>query len=151
MSKLILREATEHDSHLLFKWANDKTVRENSFSQEQIKWSSHLKWFNSRIKSEKTRIFILGFNKINAGQIRFDLKEDNYWHIDYSIDIDQRGRGYGLKIVEMGIKSFPIPVKLMAKVKHLNLPSIKVFQRLKFDKEIDNEGNYVFRLEDKEL
>lgn len=149
MSKLKLREATEHDSHLLFRWANDKAVRENSFSQEQIKWSNHLKWFNSRIKSEKTRILILELNKINAGQIRFDLKEDNYWHIDYSIDINQRGRGYGLKIIEMGIKSFPFPVKLMAEVKHGNLPSIKVFQRLKFDEEIDDKGNYIFRLEDK--
>lgn len=151
MPKLILREASDHDAYLLFKWANDKAVRKNSFSQEEITWSSHLKWFNSRIKSEKTRIFILTFNNINAGQIRFDLKEDNYWLIDYSIDIDQRGKGYGLQIIEMGIKSFPIPAKFMAKVKLLNLPSIKIFQRLKFDEEIDNEGNYVFRLDDKEL
>lgn len=151
MSKLILREASDHDAHLLFKWANDKVVRENSFSQEQIEWSNHLKWFNSRIKSEKTKIFILGFNNINAGQIRFDLKEDNYWLIDYSIDINLRGKGYGLKIIEMGMKSFPIPAKFMANVKRLNLPSIKVFQRLKFDEDIDNEGNYVFRIEYKEL
>ena len=151
MSKLILREATEHDAHLLFKWANDKAVRENSFSKEQIKWSSHLNWFNSKIISEKTRIFILSFHTINAGQIRFDLKEDNYWLIDYSIDIDQRGKGYGVKMIQMGIKSFKFPTKFMAKVKRLNLPSIKVFQRLEFDEEIDNEGNYVFRLEDKEL
>lgn len=151
MSKLILRDATDHDAHFLFKWANDKAVRENSFSQEQIKWSSHLKWFNSRIKSDKTRIFILVCNNMNAGQIRFDLKEDNYWLIDYSIDIDQRGKGYGLKIIEMGIKSFSISAKFMAKVKRMNLPSIKVFQRLKFDEEIDREGNYVFRLDYKEL
>lgn len=149
MSKLKLRKVTKHDAHLLFKWANDKSVRENSFFKEQIKWDTHIKWFNAKIKSDETRIFILYFKNINAGQIRFDLIEDNYWLINYSIDIEQRGNGYGLKIVDMGIKSFPIPAKFMAKVKSLNLNSIKVFQRLEFDQEIDVKGNYLFRLEKK--
>ena len=36
MSSLILRKANNEDINLLFDWANDDTVRNNSFNAEKI-------------------------------------------------------------------------------------------------------------------
>jgi len=146
MTKLILREVTAEDVYQLFNWTNDKTVRENSFSVESIKWQDHLDWFNNKLNSDRSKIFILTQENDSIGQIRFDLIEDESWLINYSIDKNFRGSGYGSKIVEMAIKSFSNSTKLTAKVKKSNLASARVFQKLGFNQIVTINGDYVFQL-----
>jgi RimJ/RimL family protein N-acetyltransferase len=126
-----LREATIDDALLLFNWVNDKDVRFNSLNQEAIIWENHLKWLESRLNSKDTFIFILTDGEINYGQIRID-NHGNLWTIDYSIGVNNRGKGFGFIIVNLLIekcKNF----NFKAFVKKSNLSSIHVFVKLGFN------------------
>ncbi len=126
-----LREATIDDALLLFDWVNDKDVRFNSINQETIIWENHLKWLESRLNSKDTFIYILSDGEINYGQIRIDNHND-WWTIDYSIDVNSRGKEFGSLIVNLLIekcKNF----NFKAFVKKSNLSSIRVFVKLGFN------------------
>jgi len=47
---LSLRKIVASDKELIFDWANDKTTRENSFSQQPIDFETHSAWFDKKIK-----------------------------------------------------------------------------------------------------
>lgn len=133
-----LRDASILDSRLLFEWANNKAVRESSFNTSTIKWEDHSSWFEKKIKSKETKIYI-AVNKQNLpiGQIRIEACED-YWLIDYSIDESFRGNGYGKKLVQLLIRQNPLK-RFQAKVRLSNIASQKVFESLNFEKNITSE------------
>lgn len=132
-----LRKITQDDKKLLFDWANDKEVRNNAIRSSNIKWEDHDKWFDRIISSNHTIVYILEVNTIPVGQIRFD-KEQNHYLIDYSVDKNQRGKGFGKLLVELGHalleKEIGSPCTLMAHVKLENPASSRVFEKLGFIK-----------------
>ena len=130
---LTIRKALENDIKLLFNWANDSSVRQNSINTATIEWSDHKKWFSSRIKDKNCKIFILENYCHPIGQIRFENKKDT-WEIDYSIDSGFRGKGLGKKLIDMGIKQLPEGTLIKAIVKEENIASCKVFEKLGFEK-----------------
>jgi len=146
MSSIKLRKVNADDIYLLFNWANEQLVRENSFSKSPICWEDHNKWFHDKVTSKDCKMFILEVNNNDVGQVRFDNVNNQYWLIDYSIDNKFRRNGYGLKIVKYGIRTFDVPVKFIAKVKNNNIASIKVFNRLKFSTTPNDTKNVVFTL-----
>lgn len=128
--KISFRKANENDAKLLFDWANDKDVRINSLNQFPILWENHLQWFESKLNSPNTLIFILERENEPLGQIRFD-KVGEFWEIDYSIDKKERGKGYGKIIVKQGLDYFKDGI-YKARVKKENISSKKVFLSLGF-------------------
>jgi RimJ/RimL family protein N-acetyltransferase len=124
---------TEEHCDLLFKWANDETVRKNAFNIRKISYEEHKKWFKNKIESPNTFIYICYINKeIPIGQIRIDI-EDGIGIIDYSIDKEYRGQGYGTKLLEEIVKKLKNEDKgiimLVGKVKMENIPSQRAFEK----------------------
>lgn len=137
------------DTELLFNWANDSTVRNNSFNPNKILWEDHEKWFKHKIESLESKIFILKCNSISVGQIRLDFNGEA-WEIDYSIDLAYRGNGYGNRIINLIFEEFNKGDKLIAKVKDENNASLKVFNKLCFkvnQKESDNITVFIKTIE----
>lgn len=132
-----LKQASKKDCDLLFIWANDIQVRENSFNSEKILYEDHLVWFNNKINCDKCVIFILYFDEIPVGQVRIDIENDSGL-ISYSIDRNYRGKGLSIAMLsklEMEInKSEKSIRKLVGKVKFTNIASQKVFENLKYRK-----------------
>lgn len=124
------KPAEESDCELLFIWVNDHYVRENAFNSNKIEYEEHKSWFEKRLKSDKTYIFISYMEEVPIGQIRIDLN-DNVGIIDYSIDSVWRGKGYGtLLLTEIGpfAKNKGLSItKLIGKVKYTNKISQKAF------------------------
>ena len=136
-----LREATHLDSELLFEWTKDIAVRHSSFNSNSINLNDHLLWFNKKLESTNTKIYIATIEQnIPIGQIRIDAFYD-YWLIDYSIDKSFRGSGYGKQLVKLLIKLNPNKF-FLAKVKSENIASQKVFENLNFQK-INNSKNTI--------
>lgn len=127
-----LRSATREDCMLIFQWANDSDVRKNSFSCESIDFDSHIKWYENKIKDDKSSIFIMIKDEIPVGQIRVDIKE-NQGFIGYSIDKNYRGEGLGTEILKL-IKLKITKVDLVGYVKKENIPSIKAFEKAGYEK-----------------
>jgi len=133
---LQLSDAGIEDLGLYYKWANDPDERKNSVSSSLIEYTDHCIWFSEKIASQNAYLWILKYNDIPIGQIRFEL-EDNCFIISYFIDSKYRGKGLGLSIVKLGIEQLQKKRKklaLKALVKKTNIASCKVFEQLNFKK-----------------
>jgi RimJ/RimL family protein N-acetyltransferase len=126
-----LKPASQKHMRLLFEWVNDPNVRNNAINQANISWEQHQKWFNNKIKSKNSCIFILMDNEQAIGQIRIDKNDKNSWIIDYSIAQEYRGNGFGTLILKKLLKKKPDLV-FEAMVKKNNIASNNIFQNLNF-------------------
>lgn len=133
---LKMRETQKEDIKLYFRWANDKAVRQNSFNPEPIKFESHLKWFKTKLSSERSKLFVFEVLGKPVGQFRID-QIDNAWLIDYSVDRHYRGLGAGkAMITHFKASRFysELLYPLKAFVKPSNIASQRVFEQLGFQK-----------------
>lgn len=129
-----LRKVTENDIRLLFDWANDLDTRMNAKNSDPIKWEDHVKWFEDRISSDSSFMYILEETNQDIGLVRFD-KEKKDFIITYYIIKDYRGKGLGKIILEEGFKNLLKVVEnpdLLAYVKKGNIASEKIFEKLNF-------------------
>jgi spore coat polysaccharide biosynthesis protein SpsF len=127
---VMLRPAQKSDSKLLYDWANETDVRNMSIDSNAIEWKDHIHWFERKITDPHTRIFIMIENGKEIGQIRMENKNSE-WLIGYSIAEEYRGKGYGKKIIELGLKEIRTGI-FVALVKINNTASVKIFSGLNF-------------------
>lgn len=131
-----LRPAQLRDCDLLFRWANDPVVRKNAFNSDLILFENHKKWFNNRLYCDSCNIYICYLDNNPIGQIRIDIKDD-IGEIDYSIDTEFRGKGYGYKLLlklEEMVKQTKINIDtLIGNVKDSNIASKKSFKKAGYD------------------
>jgi RimJ/RimL family protein N-acetyltransferase len=125
-----LRRATKEDRDLLFRWANDSLVRENSFSTEKISYDEHVKWFDRLLNRNDCIQYIYMDDDCSVGQARITLKDDTA-EIGYSICTEKRRLGYGqdlLHIISERVwEDFPDVKKVYGEVKPENIASQKAF------------------------
>ena len=124
---LKLRLVTPEDKEMLLAWANDPIVRYQAINQHEITIYEHSKWIYPHLNDPNTRMWILEYNGIPAGQIRcvLNCKESI---LDYSISDGFRGRGLGKVILKRGIdevRKIWAGISFIAKVKEKNIASIK--------------------------
>ncbi|MBS4537825.1 GNAT family N-acetyltransferase [Clostridium sp. D2Q-11] len=137
-----LKLVNKRHCELLYEWANDELVREHAFNTEQIDYGEHKKWFENKINSPNTYIYIAYIEEIAIGQIRIDI-EDDIGFIDYSIDKEYRGKGYGTtilkKIVEKFVTKDKVVKMLVGKVKIKNTASQKAFKNSGYTRNTKND------------
>lgn len=140
-----LRELSANDVHLLYEWVNDEAVREASIASGNIEFKDHEKWFNHKLASTKTHIFIAEIEGKPVGQIRFD-REQGYFMIDYSIAKSHRGKGLGKMLISLGVQrlcGIHDNAKIKAVVKLSNTSSKRVFEKMGFVKLPEKEDDLV--------
>ena len=140
-----LRKADKNDMDLLFQWANDRTVRNNSFSTKQIQYEEHKQWYQNLLNRTDCIQYIYMQELEAIGQVRLTIN-GSVAEISYSICEEKRCMGYGKTILRLLYKQvkedFPQIKKLIAKVKPENTASRKVFTEVGY-RECDN----VFEIE----
>jgi len=133
---LRLRRALAGDCQLLWKWANDRSVRQAAFSPEPIPWEQHVEWFSRKLQDPKSLIFLaLDAGDCPLGQIRFDFKERQEAEIDVSVDACRRGCGYGAVLISLGTETLFRTTAVQAVhavVKAENVSSIRAFEKAGF-------------------
>lgn len=133
--KVNLRPANRNDCNLLFIWANDANVRENSFNTSNITYQEHINWFHSKLESNKSYIYICSIESNLIGQVRLDIVKDSGL-IDYSIAKEFRGKGYGslilLELIDVIRLEKIKMIELIGRVKFINIPSQKSFVKAGF-------------------
>lgn len=110
---LRLRAADPSDASLIWQWANDPIARANSFHPETIPWEAHLDWYALKLGSNDTRIWVLEYRRVPAGQIRYDRTSSDVAQISFTVAPHYRGRGLGTKLLEMSAEMarFELPAK----------------------------------------
>ncbi len=141
INPFFLEKLNQTHQKLLFNWVNDYDVRTNSLKTEPVLWKDHLKWFKNKLIDTKSKTFIFEKGNIQIGQIRIDNIEDR-WVIDYSIDKDHRGKGYGFLMTNALLRRYN-NLKFLAIVRSENIPSKKVFEKLKFSRKFHQEDGII--------
>ena len=135
-SDICFRVACISDCETYFHMANDDLVRKNSFNSREISWKDHQKWFAAKIEKKESLMLIAIFKGLPIGQIRFDPTSAEVFEIDFSINPEMRGRGFGKMMLLNGIESLklakPHALKAIGKVRYVNGASIKSFKAANF-------------------
>lgn len=125
-----IREATNHDTKLIFNWSNDPLVRSQSFSSSNIEFESHENWFKEKLQNDNSLLLINKFGKKNIGLVRFELENDKC-SVGILIDKKFRGKGFSsIMLIKSSIyyfKRFSTPI--FAYIKESNKASIRSFEK----------------------
>ncbi len=131
-----LRKANEMDMITYLNWANDPDVRNSAINSNPILEENHRPWFESRLRSETTHMFVGMWQSNEVGQIRFDLIE-GCWEISYSVVKIHQNKGFGELLIRKGMATLkelhPEPITITGVVKPDNISSLRVFRKLYFD------------------
>jgi spore coat polysaccharide biosynthesis protein SpsF len=105
---LTFRFAGEEDVDLVFKWANEKTARENSYNPDAIAYEDHVRWFNKKIHSADGSFYIfINEQKAPVGQVRIEKTEhDKESIVSILIDESHRGKGYSIEMLQQASDDF---------------------------------------------
>jgi RimJ/RimL family protein N-acetyltransferase len=126
-----LRKSTYNDWKILLDWRNDPITRENSFETGEVSEQTHKLWFNDSLLNPYREIYILENNNIPIGSIRSDNVSTNQYVLSWSITSNQRGNGYGTKILELFLKGKT--GNFITEIKPENIASIKMVQKNGFN------------------
>ncbi len=135
-TKISIREATLNDIKIYYNWVNEKSVRQNSINNKNISYNTHKVWFKAKLENESSFLYLFHKSQNKIGQVRFEILASNVIEIDFSIDKNNRGKGYSEIILRKAIFMFKskhdIPIRFMAIVRKDNTPSWKTFNNVGF-------------------
>jgi RimJ/RimL family protein N-acetyltransferase len=140
LDRLNFRLATIKDAISLWELANSSAVRTNSFNSDPIPFDRHLEWFQNKLSSHNTRIWVLEYDGNVVAQVRYDHTDADTAEIDFSVASTLRGKGLGARALVLT----RLPACEELRVKRLrgvvfasNLPSSRAFIKAGF-KQIAN-------------
>jgi UDP-2,4-diacetamido-2,4,6-trideoxy-beta-L-altropyranose hydrolase len=129
---ITLRRATDADEALLLDWANDQTVRRQSFDPSHIAPETHHRWLAARLRDPDC-VILIGEDAHGCplGQVRFDAHRDRAEAIvNISVDRDARGRGAGGGLLKAAVQRWLAEepqLRPIAEVRADNVPSQRLF------------------------
>lgn len=131
----ILRRAVLEDVILYFTWANDPDTRANSIHTQAISWDTHVAWFEGKLESVSSFLYVCEYSGRPVGQLRFEAKEDKYL-VNFTIAPEWRGKGFGDILLKLSLeqleKDLGFRPSVSAWVKEGNESSQRIFQNLAF-------------------
>ena len=144
------RKAISKDVDVYYKWANDSTVRDQSYNSQPIDFKIHVKWFNKKINDENCNmIFFYDDENEAVGQVRIEKSDSNNAIIGISIDSKKRGKGYATKMLEISTDKYLDSNSLIiihAYIKESNIASKKIFEKagFKFQDMLDYKNHHSY-------
>lgn len=145
------RHATFDDCDLIFAWASDPQTRENSHNSKPIEYESHVLWFQKKLDSSDSWIYIILRNGSPVGLLRLDKGKNADLIVNYSVARESRRTGVGKEIVRMipqiiGNENIPCD-RVVAEVLCANDASNKIFSFAGYQKQDDgNQNIYIKKL-----
>lgn len=104
---ILFRKANESDNLLYFEWANDASVRDNSYKSEPISIENHKNWFANKLKDANCFMTVFENHIGNPiGQVRIQRLDSESALIGISNDAAHRGKGYASKMIQMASEVF---------------------------------------------
>jgi len=144
-----LRNVSDADLDITFRWASDPIVRAYAFNKKKISREEHTTWYINKLSDPQCEFFILVDKGRCLGSIRFDITKDNEAIISYLIDSEHHGKGLGKEIIIKGIERLlsrrPEVSKISGEVDYENKASIHIFQTLGFV-ESESDGHLKYTL-----
>ncbi len=132
---LQLRPATPADCRMYWEWANDREVRNVSFSTEFIEWERHREWFHSKLRDPNSLLrVVLRDDGTPIGQVRFQISNTEAV-ISLSVAKEHRGKAFSHAALEIACSELfgrHEVGKIHAYVKQTNAASLRLFNAAGF-------------------
>jgi UDP-2,4-diacetamido-2,4,6-trideoxy-beta-L-altropyranose hydrolase len=142
---LKLRLVTRDEASLLFEWANDQVVRDNSFHPSPISWETHVAWLDSRLADGSCLFLMAEQNGMPVGHVRFEISS-NIAEISITVSPLMRGRGVGQYMLQQALirlAEIKSDVNIIAHIKKGNGASQRLFEKCGF---INNTAEHAAHL-----
>lgn len=147
-NEFFLRDAKIDDLQITYEWANHPHTREFAFTKDFISFETHSKWLQGKLNDGNCLYKIFMRDGEPIGSIRLDVKDDEGL-ISYLISPEFTGKGYGKKLLESAISNLvkeSSEIKILkGLVKKENFASIRIFERLGFERTGSNDGILEFK------
>lgn len=131
-----LREVTPEDCRFLWECRNDPQTRAASFSQAEIPYEEHERWFREKGRSPENRIWIVQQgDESRIGYVRFSLRGEEA-QISAALERGHRGKGFGTAALRLACERLLLEGRIrriIAYIKPDNEGSLRAFQRAGFD------------------
>lgn len=138
------------DAKFIYELKYEEKALEYSFNQNKYTFDEFFDIYKEKYFSNDVPPYIVCLEKEKIAFIGL-LKCDNYYTIGINLHKNYRGKGLGKNILNLfinKIKEYKFKCKIIAKIKHFNIPSIKTFENIGFkyimDETINNQQVKVF-------
>lgn len=135
LERFQLRPVEPHDMLPIWRLANDPTVRDRSLSTESISLDDHARWFDRKLASPDTRMWVFDLKGLIAAQIRYDLVEPDVAEISFSVAAGFRACGLGTRLLDATRTRASEQLgaaRLRAIVRGENAASMRIFEKSGF-------------------
>ena len=138
MGEIILVSAEIYHSEMIWEWRNDPITRKMSVNDAKVSWEEHSFWYKKVLLDNSRKLYLGEEGGIPVGVVRFDKSDNEEFVFEVSINISpaSRGKGFGQKLLNNGIKRLLKEVAnckfIKAKVKKDNKSSNKLFNSCGF-------------------
>ena len=135
MGGLFLRKAEKKDCRFIWELSNSRSIREVSFSGNQIPWEHHREWYGKML-ADKNCFFCMAetADGKRAGQVRFRINGKDAV-ISTSLAMEFRGKGYGSVLIYEASSALMADSKVKtvhAYIRPENKGSMKSFEKAGF-------------------
>ena len=140
-------QVKEEDSILIWNWRNNKETRMMSRNKNKIRLKDHKLWLIKSLLNKENKMYLCKEKESPVGIIIFTKMTENRYEISMNLNPDFRGKGYGEKVLKKGINKFKedscSEYKLIAVIKKVNKKSQKLFIKMMFELE-KNDDNFLY-------
>ncbi len=148
--RLVLSDISEKDAPYIVKWRSDPNVYKYFVSPHKITIEEHLNWFNNRYVYEENRFDWIAFynnEPIGIFGIKRDDSSSIVAEVSYILSPMYYGKGFAGEAVERLIsfgKNEWKCCKIIAEIHKDNVSSIHFIERLRFEKDSENDPFVVY-------
>lgn len=102
-NSIFLRPVSLYDKEMIFRWRNTPFLINLGTSRKGVTVEDHNKWFDKVLNNKSTFLFIINFENIPVGQVRFDFMEKNIYDVSIYILEEYTGKGIGPVALRKGL------------------------------------------------
>lgn len=125
-TQLDFRPVRKEDAPMLLAWRNDEVTRRNSRRSARITEPAE-KWLETFASERPTRkLYVALRGGMSVGLVYADTDGDDCCEISYIVAPEQRGRGFGIAMVESFVRKYLAGVKIKACIFEGNTASEKI-------------------------
>ena len=99
VATISLRPAALTDAEVIFGWRNRPLIVRLGSSQRQVSWEEHVQWLTESLASERHRLFIIQWEEVAIGQVRFHRWQSSECVISVYLAPEFTGNGWGVEAI----------------------------------------------------
>lgn len=135
-----LRPIQEHELEMMLEWRNGPVVRNSMFNTDIISLNDHLQWWERTKRDDSLQYYFYEYAGAPYGVVCFKdinkLKCQAMWGF-YTSPNAERGMGTKMLLLALDLAFNDMKIhSVYSEVIEYNLPSIKIHEKLGFDRQI---------------